>query len=129
MAGKKRVQKAISATLIPELVVNRDANSIKVSETGFQVETFLGAVDTAQPCGQEKPVLIANSDGLIHYVRFGDSAVAAPTGLSDGIMVPPNALIVLASGTNTHIRSDSNKVGGYVATEQVITDAPPQPAV
>lgn len=129
MATKKRVQKAVPATLIPELTFNRDANSCKVSETGFEVDTFLGAIDTAKNCGPQKPVIIANSDGLIHFVRFGDASVAAPTGLTDGIMIPPNSLKVLASGANTFVRSDSNKVGAYVATEQILADAAEQPAV
>jgi len=129
MAIKKRVQKAVSASLIPELVLNRDANSYKVSETGFQVDTFLGAIDTAKNCGAQKPVVIANSDGSVHFVRFGDASVAAPTGLTDGIMIPPNSLRVLVSGSNTFIRSDSNKVGAYVATEQILADGSDQPAV
>lgn len=114
---------------MPELAFNRDANSYKVSETGFAVGVILGAIDSAKECGRNKPVLVANSAAVIHFVKFGSSSVAAPTGLSDGIMIPPNSLIVLASGTNQFIRSDSNAVGAYVATEQILDDADQQQPV
>ena len=129
MAAKKRVQKATPATLIPELVFNRDANSYKVSETGFCVGTILGAIDSAQKCGRNKPVLIANTAAAVHYVKFGASNVAAPTGLTDGIMIPAGSLVVLASGPNEYIRSDSASVGAYVGTEQILDDGDQQQPV
>lgn len=125
----KRMRKSVSASVIPELVFNRDGNSFKVSETGFSVETFLGTLNTAKECGKNKPVMIANSAGTVAYVKFGDSAVVAPTGLADGVMVPPNSLIVLASGSNTHVIASAVTVGGYVGSEQILEDASNQPSV
>jgi hypothetical protein len=99
---------------------NENANSDKVSETGFDFTGgILGPINTAVLCGANKPVMVCNTDTVVRFVLFGDNTVAAPTGLSDGIMIPPQTCMMLSSGTNTHIRSSSANVGAYVAVENV----------
>lgn len=125
----KRKKDSRGASLMPVLSFNDGANSFKVSETGFDVVTILGSLATAVECGKNKPVIIANNAAAAAFIKFGTSAVAAPTGLSDGLFLPPNSLTVWSSGQNTHVRASAATVGGYVANEDAITDAADQAAV
>lgn len=117
----KRVKKSISPSNLVNVVFNENANSNKTSETGFDYsDGILGPIGSATLCGANKPVMVCNSDTSIHYVKFGDSSVTAPTGLSNGIMIPSGQCVVLASGANTHVISDSATVGAYVAEEDIV---------
>lgn len=81
----KRIQKAVGSTLIDQLVLNRDANSKKVSETGFTVDSILGPIDAAIQCGFQKPIMIANTAGVIHWVNFSDGSLVTIASGVNGV--------------------------------------------
>ena len=109
-----------------QLRFNEDACSDKVSETGFNyfygasnAEGLLGALNTAKRCGKFKPVMVFNVSAAVVYVKFGDSTVTAPTGGADGVPIPPNNYVVLASGQNEFVISNVATTFGYAAKENV----------
>lgn len=99
---------------------NENANSDKVSETGFDFSGgILGDLSAGVRCGPNKPVMVCNNNAAVAFVVFGDISVGAPASIADGIMLPPNSCTVLSSGANTHVRSSAATVGGYVAVENI----------
>lgn len=106
-----------------QLAFNDAANSLKVSESGLDAETFLGALNAAGvPCGANKQIIVMNNAAAVAFIKFGTTAgMAAPTGITDGIMLPPNSTTVWCSGVNTHIRSSAVTVGGIVARDDIST--------
>ena len=88
-------------------------NAQRNSEVGHIIKRILGALNTAVNVGYGVQLRIYNNDSAVHYVAFGDSTVAAPSSPANGIPVPAGQYILLGSGENTHVRSDSNTVFGY----------------
>jgi len=111
MGVQKRVQKGVSASLIPELVLGRDSNSFKVSETGFVVDTILGPIDAAVKCGFQKPVMIANTAGVVHWVNFGDGSLTTLASGANGVSAK-KIIVTAADG----VTADVNGVTGTVSS-------------
>jgi hypothetical protein len=110
-----------------QLRFNEAACSDKVSESGLNFfyganAGILGALNVAKECGPFKTVYVFNTDAAIRYVRFGNAAVAAPTGAADGFPLLPSTGMMFASGENTHVRSNHALVFGFVAEDNVIAD-------
>lgn len=89
-----------------------DAKVLRVAETGHNLAPK-GAIATAVKVGDGQPVMVFNSDTNPHYVKFGDESVAAPSGPANGIPIPAGQFLVLNSGANMWIRSDSATVYAY----------------
>jgi len=89
----------------------------RVLEVGKTL-SILGTLDTAKFAVAGATVWCFNTDTAAHYVKTGGSSVAAPTGLADGIAIPAGDYFAVCMGLDTYIRSDSNKVGGYVQYDE-----------
>lgn len=85
------------------------------------VYDILGPISAAVRVGYYSTLMIANTDTSGHYVKFGTSAVSAPTGLTDGIYLPPQSCIPLCTGLlGEWVIADSAAVGLYKLQENVI---------
>jgi hypothetical protein len=125
----KRVGKTYGIDLMKQLAFNPNANSFKVSESGFDIGTILGDISAGKSCGANVPVIVVNTAAAWGYVKFGPTNPAAPTGIADGIGIPPNGFVVLSSGANSFIRSSAATIGAYVANGQTISTGSDQSAV
>jgi len=109
-----------------QLRFNEDAVSDKVSETGFNFfydggKGLLGALNVARQVEKFRPILVYNTDAVVHYVALSEnSGMAAPATGADGVPIMPNTFLILSSGENTYIRSDGALVFGYMANDNVI---------
>jgi hypothetical protein len=126
----KRKSTSRGASEAPILSFNDAANSFKVSETGFDIVTIVGSVAAGVAIPANKPIVIMNTAAAWGYVKLSTATIgAAPTGITDGIGIPPNGILVLASGANTQIRSSAATIGVYVANEATISTGSDQAAV
>lgn len=117
----------VSAGLIGQLTFSEPSVATKTVESGGAYD-ILGAASTALRVGTFASLLLANTAATGAYVRFGDSSVAAPSSIADGIYLPPNSLTALASGTATHIRASAATVGVYRLQDSLATvKAAPNP--
>jgi hypothetical protein len=90
--------------------------------------TILGALDAAKSVGLGAGVRCINTDAVVHYVAIGAAAMAAPTGFTDGIAIPAGQLVVInTADLGDYIRSDSNKVGGYLIYRDSVLFSVPDP--
>jgi hypothetical protein len=60
---------------------------------------------------------VFNNSASVAWVAFGDSSLAAPTGGSDGIAIPPNSYVFVCSGEDDHVRASAATVFGYKASD------------
>jgi len=74
----------------------------------------LGDLATAKSANPGATIYCYNEDTATHWVKTGASAVAAPTGSANGIPIPPTSYFAVATGMDSFIRSDSNKVFGFL---------------
>lgn len=78
---------------------------------------ILGALNVAVHVGKGNQLYVYNNTGAVHYVKFGDSAVAAPTSPADGIPIPANSYLLIGSGEDDYVRSDVATVFGYLMND------------
>jgi hypothetical protein len=76
---------------------------------------FLGALDTAKEVvgGKGMTVAVYNNSASVAWVDTGNSSVAAPSGGTNGIAVPPNSYVYVAMGEDLWIRASAATVFGY----------------
>lgn len=63
-------------------------------------------ISSATFVGVNRHILLTNTSGAVVYVKFGDSAVAAPTA-ADGVPVLAGAQLRLCSGLEEYVRSSA----------------------
>lgn len=109
-----------SAGEIGQLQFNEQAYAQRNVSVGG-VFDILGPAGAALRVGMFAAVMVSNTDAAGHYVTFGPTgAVAAPTGLTDGIYIPPYSNVFLSSGQNSYIIADSATVGVYKMQDSVV---------
>ena len=88
--------------------------------------TILGPLNAAVSVGLGAVVRCYNTDAVTHYVAIGAAAMAAPSGLADGIAISPNQDVVInTADVGDYIRSDDAKVGGYlIVRDSVLVNVP-----
>lgn len=111
MATKSITRIADPGTVIQSVFADLAA-AIRMAESGLDL-TAVGALNAAVRIGMNTPILVYNSDSSVHYIKFGVQAVTAPTNASNGIPVLANSTIMLNSGAQAWVRSDSALVFGY----------------
>lgn len=85
------------------------------------VYDILGAATSALRVGYYSTLMFANTDTSGHFVKFGSSSVSTPTGIADGIYLPPQSYTHLCTGLlGEWIICDSAAVGVYKLQENVI---------
>jgi hypothetical protein len=110
----------VSAGEIGQLAFNEKACAQKNVIVGGSYD-ILGPIGNAVRVGPYASIMVANTDAAAgHYVALGDSSIAAPTGLADGIYVPAGGILYISSGLNTYIRSDSASVGAYKVQDSIV---------
>ena len=81
--------------------------------------TIVGALNVARSVGIGASLWIYNNSATVGFVRTfapGESP-AAPTGISDGIAVPPNAYIYLNTGTKMSIIGSAATLACYLVQD------------
>jgi hypothetical protein len=73
----------------------------------------IGAISAATIVGESTPVMIYNASGATAYVSFGDQAMAAPTGATDGIPILNGEKFVVNSGSYRWARASAANVFAY----------------
>jgi len=109
----------VSAGEIGQLQFNEKACAQKNLLVGGSYD-ILGPIGSAVRVGPYASVMVANTDTSGHFVTFGDSSVAAPTGLSDGIFVPAGGVLYVSSGVNAYIIADDVTVGAYKVQDSIV---------
>lgn len=110
----KKYQKVSDPGRIGQKSFSLIAEVQKNSDAGLSW-TPLGEASAAIRVGKKTPIMLFNSTGVIGYVAFGDSAMAAPTAPANGIPVLPNSIIILNSGENEFVRASVNTIFAYTA--------------
>ena len=88
--------------------------------------TILGSLSVAKAVGLGAIVRCINTDVAVHYVAIGAAAMAAPTGMTDGIAIPAGQLVTInTADLGDYVRSDDAKVGGYLVYRDTILFSPP----
>jgi hypothetical protein len=81
--------------------------------------TIVGTLGSARSVGIGASLWIYNNSATVGFVRVfapGESA-SAPTGLADGIAVPPNSYIYLNTGTKMSIIGSAATLGCYLVQD------------
>ena len=125
----KRKEKSLQGQLDPNTIA-RDAYDVFAGGQGhFDVAPkvqILGALNVAVSVGYGSVVRCINTDAVVHYVAIGATGMAAPTGMADGIAIPAGQLVVInTADIGGYIRSDSNKVGGYLLVRDTVLFSAP----
>lgn len=85
------------------------------------VYDILGPAGSAIRVGYYATLMVANTTTSAQYVKFGDSSVAAPTGLADGIYLPPQSHTALCAGlAGEWVIASNAGVGVYKLQENII---------
>lgn len=108
----KKIRKITDIGTVIQAIFAEEPGAIRVAESGLEWSP-IGSLATAKRVGVTSPIRIFNSSGAIAYVAFGDEAMLAPTGPTDGIPVPGGAVVVLNSGAKNWVRSSAGTVYGY----------------
>ena len=104
----------IGAQKAMDMAYNDESGGLKVVGQILGDLQPIGAISAIQKTEQGKTIALFNSDTAIHWVKFGDASVAAPTGFADGLPVPPGQYSFFSVGRNCGFRSDSALVFAYV---------------
>ena len=127
MANRLRSSNITSSGEIGQLSYNERAHAARMIPVGADwiILGPIGSV-TVIPGPGLATVMLANTTTAWHYVKFGTtSGVTAPTGLTDGLPIPPNSIAYYSAGLdpsgnlNRYLISDSASVGAYVIQENV----------
>jgi len=95
--------------LISNLEHNDASGASKELNSGFPFSTSIATAPAgAVLIGRKKPVRIVNSSGSTIFVSFGDSTLAAPTGMTDGIAILNGTVEYLNSGYHKYIRFNAS---------------------
>ncbi len=116
--SKGVVGQVTSPSNVTQVVFNENANSNKVSESGFDFTGgFLGAILTAKVCGANKQVKVCNSANAVAWVAFG-SSTAVLASAADGVSAKKNLLTVAdavtANATGT-VGTITSATAAYIA--------------
>ena len=124
MTTKKAKGSATGPANQAQVRFNENANSDKVSETGFDFFSgvLLGELNTAAVLvTPNRPIYVFNNSAVVQYVAFSQNpAMPAPATGAAGVPIAPYSGIVLASGENTYIRASAVTVFGYEADDNVV---------
>jgi hypothetical protein len=107
------LNKVTNPAEIQQKVFAPKAQVVRTSESGY-VLSPLGALNTAVKVGKGASVMVFNSANQTKYVKFGDSAVTAPSDASDGVPILAGEKFMLNSGDNDFIISDDNTCYGFL---------------
>ena len=118
MSARPKSGRTTSAGEIGQLCFSERSAAQRNTSVGPSL-IILGAIGTAVRVGQFANLLIVNSAATAAFVAFGDSTVAAPSTLANGIWLPPSSHTFLSSGLNTYVRASAATVGAYKADEFV----------
>jgi hypothetical protein len=110
--NRKSVSESIDQQAASSVEHNNLAGAKKVFSAGPGLD-IIGSVATAFNCGKGASLWLYNNSSSVAFVRFGAAAVAAPTGIADGIAIPANSYIELNSGNNDFVRASAATVGCY----------------
>lgn len=112
MAIRPKAQRTMSIAEIGQLTFNERSGGNRNVSVGGAYD-ILGAIGTAVRCGTFASLMIANTTAIGHFVKFGDSTVAAPTGVADGVYLPPYSNTFVGSGLFDYVRADVAGVAAY----------------
>lgn len=129
MATKPSVKHQTSPGLIGQLTFSEPSVATRIVNSGGAYD-ILGSAASAVRVGQFASLMLANTASSAAYVKFGDSTVTAPTGIADGIYLPPNSLTPLASAYDTYVIASGSTVGVYLLKNDPasVTSAPNPPS-
>ena len=121
--GKKRVNRnnsAVSSNEVDSTQNNAYSGGKKSLSVGpdfkkQSTNTFISGLDASagisiNPWSQ---LWLYNNAGAVAWVAMGTATLAAPTGFSNAMPLPPNAWTKLAAGENSLIRTSAATVGLY----------------
>jgi len=111
-APGRKVRRITDLGTILQSIFADFAGVIKTAESGLNL-TPIGALDSAKRIGKNTPILVYNNDTSDHFVTFGADGVSAPSDATDGIPVLAGETMMLNSGDNAWVISDSASVFGY----------------
>ena len=100
------VKKLRNRTVIENLQHNDEAKAHREIDAGFPIDmTKLGSVPSAEIfIGVSSTVRIVNESGATMYVKTGDTALAAPTSMSNGLAIFNNTIIFINTADKEYIR-------------------------
>ena len=113
-------RKSISESIDQQAATSVEHNNLAGSKKTFQAGPYLeiiGGIATAYNCGKGASLWIFNNSSSVAFVKFGAAAVAAPTGITDGIALEPNSYTYLNSGYNDFVRASAATVGCYKVSD------------
>lgn len=113
MKRTKETDKIRGFSNIPDMEYNEPAGAIKVLGPIVGKLVPAGAADSERRFEAGVTIAFFNSDTVVHWVAFGATGLAAPTGYADGIPLAPRQFTVLAAGADTAAISDSAGVFAY----------------
>jgi len=113
-------QKARNERVIQNLQMEDSAFARRGVDVGF-VPRSMGSVPAAEiEAGKRTSVRIANASGGTIYVAIGDTGMAAPTGMTDGVAIFDGTTLVINTGPDHRfVRFD----GAQAAAQYVIYDS------
>lgn len=106
---------------IPAIQHNDQAGAQKQISAG-PVRIILGSMAAALHIKAGSTVYCYNNSGTTAFVATfaKDATPVAPTGITNGIAIPPNSYIEVGMGTNTKIIASAATVGGYLLLDDTI---------
>jgi len=125
MADRPKPRFVTSPSEAGQLQYNEHAMALRQLDAGghypLEAPYFLGAIGTAKRCGKFASVRVANTAATGAFVAFGvDNTLAAPTGIADGLYIPPNSVVYLSAGENAWIRASAATVQGAVLKDSYV---------
>lgn len=125
MTLRVRSTNVVSSGEIGQLSYNEAAHAVRQTPVGASwLIVGPAATATVLPGPGYATVMFANTTASWHYAAFGaTTGMAAPTGLTDGLALPPNSIMYYQAALDStkalqrYVRTDSASVGVYVMVE------------
>lgn len=115
MAKQRTGQDLLDSGSIFGLTFNQGAGANKVVSSGPSLK-IIGPLNVARQFQEGSILWIYNNSSTVGFVKFAQTGVliTAPTGLSDGIAIPPNQYLQLSIGSNTQVIGSAATLGCYL---------------
>jgi hypothetical protein len=111
----KPITKIVDPSSIIQYLFDDATQVMRTAESGHDFKP-IGALNAVTRIGAGVTIRCYNNTGAVHWVKFGTSAVTAPTNFADGLPVPANSFVDYNSGASEYIISDVATMFGYTAS-------------
>lgn len=105
-----------------QLTYNEPSAAIRHVPIGPVISKILGSCVAPTECGMFAALMIVNTTATVMYVAIGDLNVSVPTGVADGVAVPPNSVMLLSTEESTHVVSSGVGLGVYKQKDSFVVE-------